>query len=133
MTALKSDGVRRLVLVDYGKNIYAFYRGARQAGLEALAVADDLYAADVSTRGDSCLLYRGLPIMPVRNALALSPDALVISNTSYVHAAHRAAALAGPGLVPVHNWFPPPGSPRPRVDQVGPEALRVGVESMVSC
>ncbi len=133
MTALRSDGVRRLVLVDYGKNVYAFYRGARQAGLEVLAVADDLYAADVGTCGDSCLLYRGLPIMPVRDALALSPDALVISNTSYVHAAHRAAALAGQASVPVHNWFPPPVSPKPRADLDGPEALRVGVESTVSC
>jgi hypothetical protein len=121
MAALKSAGVRRVVLADWGKNIYAFYRAARQVGVEVLAVADDLCAAAPALR------YRDVPLTTSSVARAVPADAWVISNTSYVHAAQRAAFLATQVAVPVHNWFPPPAGPADR------ESTRRGVESMVSC
>jgi GT2 family glycosyltransferase len=126
MAGLKSAGVRRVVFADWGKNIYAFYRAARQVGVEVLAVADDLYAAATAGGMLSAAWYRDVPLTSVSAALTLPADAWVISNTSYVHAAQRAPRLARRVTVPVHNWFLPPAAP-------GPQPGRLGVESMVSC
>jgi GT2 family glycosyltransferase len=117
MAALKSTGVRRVVLLDFGKNLYAFYRGAQAAGLEILAVGDAC--------GGPSAPYRDTRLVSLPEALAMPADALVISNTSYVHAARRATALAGRVSVPIHNWFPPP------LDT--PKALSVRIENMVHC
>ncbi len=122
MAALKkSAGVRRIVFADWGKNIYAFYRAARQAEVEVLAVAEE--------GASPALRYRDVPLASISAAVALPADAWIISNTSYVHAAERAGMLAGRVAVPVYNWFPPP--PAPPAPE--PETPRPGVESMVSC
>lgn len=101
MLALAEQGVRRLVLVDLGKNVYAFLRGAAAARLDVLAITDDRLA-------DPHRSYRGCPVVTLADALAQRPDALVVSNTSYVHAAVRTAALRDATDLPVHAWFAPP-------------------------
>jgi hypothetical protein len=102
MEQLSERGVRRIVLGDLGKNIYAFYRGAVAAGLVIVAVADDRFVSLGGRR------YRGIPIVPRHAVANWSHDAVVISNTSYVHAAAAAGELATISSAPVHNWFPPP-------------------------
>lgn len=96
--ALRTDGVRRVVLAELGKNIYPFFRGARQCGLEVLAVADDRFAAPNRR-------YRDIPVLPVTEALDLKPDAVIVSNTSPVHAERADVRLRGATEVPVHTWF----------------------------
>jgi GT2 family glycosyltransferase len=101
MKRLASQGVRRIVLVELGKNAYAFKRGAAAAGMKVLAIADDSLAAANRT-------YRGIPIVRTEAALMLEAEAYVVSNTSYVHAERRWKDLSGRTSRPVHNWFEPP-------------------------
>ncbi|MFQ5415063.1 MAG: glycosyltransferase family 2 protein [Phycisphaerae bacterium] len=102
-----------IVLAGFGKNIYAFHRAARRAGVQLRAIADDRFAAPGRT-------YRGLPIMTTDAAVAIQPDAFVISDTSYVHARKTqtnlarcldAAADTGNPTPPIHNWFLSPNAP----------------------
>jgi GT2 family glycosyltransferase len=99
--ALRTSDVRRIVLADLGKNIYAFWRGARVAGVEMAAIADDRFA-QVTSR------YRGIPVCRTEQAIELSADAWVISNMSYVHAGQRHEALRQRVDRPLAYWFPPP-------------------------
>ena len=110
MTELRAAGLRRVVLVDYGKNIYAFYRGARRAGLEILAVGDPAQAPAGDHGPASRAAYRDVPLVPPAEAVRLPADAYVISTTSYVYATQRQAELTGRTRAPVLNWFPAPGS-----------------------
>lgn len=101
MLALRQQGVRKIVLADWGKNAYAFLRGAIVAGVQVLAIGDDRFAAPGRT-------YRELPILPLDDALALGPDAVVVGNTSYVHAHERWLDLSRRTSRPAYNWFEPP-------------------------
>jgi len=111
---LRTCGIRRIVLAEFGKNAYAYFRAARLAGLKVVALADDGYAAAGRT-------YRGVAVIPLEVALRLDVDAFVISNTSYVHALARQEELVARTTRPVYNWFPPPRSsessqpPKPHV------------------
>lgn len=105
MTALRRDGVTDLVLADLGKNIFAFYRAARDCGLSIRAVADDRFAA-VARR------YRGIPIVPTPEIPAFKPDAVVVSNTAPVHAAATRLRLEASRSVPVYDWFGASSAPR---------------------
>ncbi len=104
MAELRAGGVRRITLIDFGKNLYAFYRGARLAGLQITGLGDDRVAGPPGLGRR----YRGLPVLTLTEALGVATDALVVSNTSYVHARQRAASLAA-GPVAVYNWFSAPG------------------------
>jgi GT2 family glycosyltransferase len=95
---LAQAGMRYVVLADLGKNIFAYYYGARCAGLEILAIADDRFARQGRR-------YRGVPIVPCMDALSLPADAIVVSNTSYVHAAETKRRLTPATRVPVLDWF----------------------------
>ena len=97
-TAVRRDGARRVVCAELGKNIYPFFRAARQCGLEIVAIADDRFAAP-----KRC--YREVPIVPVADALEMKPDAVIVSNTSPVHAELAAERLRAATDVPVYNWF----------------------------
>jgi GT2 family glycosyltransferase len=101
MQELAAEGQHRIVLADFGKNVYAFKRGADRAGLEVLAIADDFFAGAART-------YRGIPLVTTDAALALNPQAIVVSNTSYVHAERRRKELTGRTPTPVLSWFPRP-------------------------
>lgn len=92
------DGHRCVVFADLGKNVHAFVRAAEICGVEVLAIGDDRFAR---VAGD----YRRIPIMPLAAALALDATAIVISNTSYVHAAARARELRHRDARAVYCWF----------------------------
>ncbi|MFQ5422986.1 MAG: glycosyltransferase family 2 protein [Phycisphaerae bacterium] len=98
LQVLHETGVRRIVFADLGKNILAFHRAANAAGVRVVTIADDRFAAP--GRG-----YRGIPIRPVADALALEADAVVVSNTSPVHARLTRDALATRTTRPVYAWF----------------------------
>jgi GT2 family glycosyltransferase len=108
MNELRTRGVRRIVLADLGKNVYAFWRGARAAGLQVLAVGDDRFARPGR-------FYRDVRIVPLEQALRMHADAFVVSNTSYVHADARQRGLSRITRVPVYSWFPPPAEQMPEV------------------
>src|SRR6185437_15142944 len=59
--------LRRVVLVDLGKNIFAYWLAAQACGLEVLSIADP-------TLGCKRLKYRGLPILPDPDAARLPFD-----------------------------------------------------------
>ncbi|MFN0136613.1 MAG: glycosyltransferase family 2 protein [Phycisphaerae bacterium] len=101
MAELAATGVRRIVLADLGKNAYAFVRAAGACGVQILALADNRFATQHRR-------YRGVPIVTVDEAYSQKPDAVVIANTSYVHATRRAAELEQRGTASVYNWFPMP-------------------------
>lgn len=99
MRRLRDEGVRRILLGDMGKNVFAFWRGARMAGIETVAIANDDFGQTAGRR------YRGTAILPTAEALTLDYDAVVVANTSYAHAAERARDVARQTDRPIHDWF----------------------------
>jgi hypothetical protein len=98
MADLADSGIRRIVLADLGKNCYPYYRGARLAGISVSAVADDRFTAPGRH-------YRGIPILPADEALESAPEAIVVSNTSSVHATATATRLKSRTSRPVFDWL----------------------------
>lgn len=98
MVELANQGAKRIILADLGKNAFPFVRGAKLANLDTLAIADDRF-----TRPGRC--YRGIPILPTPQALAASPDAIVIANTAPVHAAATARRFPKNTACSVQAWF----------------------------
>ncbi len=68
-----ASGAKRIVIADYSKNIYATWRAARLAGLTITAIADD-GAAFAGQR------YRGIPILPVAQAIDAGTEGVIVSN-----------------------------------------------------
>lgn len=95
---LRHRGVNRVVGVDLGKNVYAFHRAAKLAGIDIAGIGDDRFALAGRT-------YRGAPVVSVDTALALSSDAVVVMNTAAVQAelTHRRVLLQT--QLPVFCWF----------------------------
>jgi len=106
MREIRAGGVRRIVLADLGKNVFAYYHGALDAGVIVQAIGDDHFAA-----AGRC--YRGVPILPLEDALALAPDAVVVANMSPVHADRTRRRLQAITSVPAHDWFAPGEHPSP--------------------
>ncbi len=73
MKTLASLGIRRIVLAGFGKNVFAFHRGATLAGLTIDAIADDR----IAQRGRR---YRNVEIMTLKDAFYREPDAVVVSS-----------------------------------------------------
>jgi GT2 family glycosyltransferase len=95
---LARQGVSRIVLADLGKNVYAFYRAAKQARVEVLAVADDRLA-------DPNRAYRGVPIVTADESVTLGAHAIVVSNSAAVFAEQTRRKLIERTPIPVHDWF----------------------------
>ncbi len=110
LTELHAEGVRRVVLADLGKNVYAFHAGAAQAGLKVPAIIDDGFAA----AGRS---YRGTPVDPSERVDRLAPDALIIANMSPVHANRTRQRLLQQFSLPIHDWFSRPAVPAPTANR----------------
>lgn len=94
---LGARGFCRLLFADLGKNIFPYYRAAVRAGLEVIAVMDDRFAGS----GRS---YRGVPIVTLQQGLALRADAVVVSNSSPVHAGLTESKLRSVTDLPVYRW-----------------------------
>ncbi len=68
-----THAVRRAVIAGFSKNLYATWRGCREAGVAVSALADDHEAY----QGMS---YRGVPVRPTVEAIAEGPDGVILSN-----------------------------------------------------
>jgi len=102
MTELASSGVRKIVLADLGKNVYAFVRGALESDITVCAIGDDRFTAPGRQ-------YRGIPVLPLDHALAETADAVVIANMSFVHGTNTYRQLIDRRLrIPLHWWFAAP-------------------------
>ncbi|MGD0137655.1 MAG: glycosyltransferase [Tepidisphaeraceae bacterium] len=82
--ATRKTSIRSILLIDVGKNIYAFWLAARELNLNIVAIADSRMAK-VGRR------YRGIPIVEDAAARALQFDAAVVANVSPVHSLLRAS------------------------------------------
>lgn len=98
MQRLACDGVHRVVLAGFGKNIHAFVQAAQRCCLEVAAIADDAFAQPNRT-------YRGVPIVPLAEGLSRNCDAVVVSNTSPEQARAMELAVRAATASPVHRWF----------------------------
>lgn len=83
MARLRDEGVRRVLFAPLGKNTLVYWRGARAAGIEVVAIADDRF------HGAGLLSYRGAPVLRVDDALSLAYDAVVIANSAPIFAAEE--------------------------------------------
>jgi hypothetical protein len=95
---LARDGTRRVVLADLGKNVLAFHLAVEAAGTRVTAIGDDRFARPGRR-------YRGCPILSLQAALQTRPDAVVVSNTSTVHAARTLEKVSLRFGGPVHCYF----------------------------
>ncbi len=102
MAELARTGVRNVVFADLGKNVYTFYQAAGEEGVSISAIGDDRFA-----QPGRC--YRGVPVVPLHQALQQRCDAVVVSNTALVFAAKTDQRVRGQTVCPVHSWFLPSG------------------------
>ena len=87
--AARAHGLKRVLFIDFGKNMLPYYLAARRAGLEVVAIADDKLGGDKRT-------YRKIPLVKDAAARAMAFDAAIVSNLSPVHAAQRRNAWRNP-------------------------------------
>jgi GT2 family glycosyltransferase len=80
----KANGLKRIAIADFSKNIYATYDGCVRAGLEITAISEN-HAAFAG------LNYRGIAVLPDDRAIAMQPDGVVISNVNpaQIHGVER--------------------------------------------
>jgi GT2 family glycosyltransferase len=93
-------GLRRVLFVDYGKNILPYWLGARDCGIDVVAVA----VADAPL-ARAARHYRGAPVLHDTDALRLTFDGVVVSNLSPVHAAARCEQWRMMCAAPVIDLF----------------------------
>ena len=96
--AVQEHGLKRVLFIDFGKNMLPFYLAARKCGLEVVAIADQKLGA----RGHR---YRRIPLHSDEMCRRFEFDAAIISNLSPVHAAQRRDAWRKSGTRPVIDLF----------------------------
>jgi GT2 family glycosyltransferase len=83
MREVKSQfGCERILFVDLGKNMLAYWLAAKRCGLKVVAIADAKLASTGKT-------YRGAMIVDDESASAMEFDVAIVSNLSPVHAQRR--------------------------------------------
>ncbi len=98
MAGLARNGVRSVGLASLGKNVWAFVRGAKLAGIQVTAVFDDRFCAEGRR-------YRGIPVLPIARVADPHFDALVVADMSPVHAEIARRAVRGVTKAEVHDWY----------------------------
>lgn len=83
-TVLRRHPARRVLLVDVGKNLYAYWRACRVLGVEITAIADD----KLGRYGRS---YRGVHVVRDEDARKMPYDLAIMANLSPEHTRRRAA------------------------------------------
>jgi GT2 family glycosyltransferase len=103
--AVKEHNLKRVLFVDFGKNMLPFYLAAKKCGLEVVAIADQKLCAPEGSAGEEVddggittvrgaksatdRRYRKIPILNDAACRQLQFDAAIVSNLSPVHAAQR--------------------------------------------
>jgi GT2 family glycosyltransferase len=98
----RRHSVWRVVLADFGKNIWPAYNACRSSGLQLRCIADDNPAFDG-------IEYRGLPIVPVRKAFEGGGiDGVILTNINPAQIDARLKTIGQhfPGPV-LRLWSPP--------------------------
>lgn len=98
---------KRVILADFSKNLYATYQAARRANLEIAAIADDNAAF-------AGLTYRGIPVLPVAEALGLAPTGVILSNINPAQCREKSAKLKSLFRGPVLSLWRPQYSAQTR-------------------
>jgi hypothetical protein len=80
--AKESTGCQRVLFIDLGKNMLAYWLAAKRCGLKVVAIADPKLA----TTGKK---YRDIAIVNDETARFMQFDAAIVSNLSPVHAQRR--------------------------------------------
>ncbi len=80
-------GIRRAVIADYSKNLFATWSAAGEAGVKTVAIADesDAFVGAV---------YRGVPVEKDELALSHRPDGVILSNVNPARIDRRLEALS---------------------------------------
>lgn len=104
MAQLAQLGTKRVILAGLGKNLFAFYRAAENAGIVPSAVADDRFA-----RPGRC--YRGLPVLSTSDAVALAHEAVVVCEQVAAHSVRCEKHWRACTDQPVHAWYSKPQAP----------------------
>ncbi len=95
-----THNVRRVVIADFSKNIYATYRACQKADLNIAAVSDNNHAY-AGTR------YRGIRIKDDRCALDASIEGIVLSNVNPARVGPRLAQLQDKFQGPILTLWQP--------------------------
>jgi GT2 family glycosyltransferase len=87
--------IRKVIIADFSKNLYAAWRACTLAGLEITALADERPAF-------AGMVHRGMPVLPLPQAIGRGADGIVLSNINPAQIEQRfealQAAFAGPVL-----------------------------------
>lgn len=94
--AKRQYGLRRVLLIDWGKNLFAYRRACELAGIGVVAIADPKLAGQT---------YHNLLVLTDAQAAGLAFDAAIVSNLSPVHAAARLAQWRSVTELPVIDLF----------------------------
>ncbi len=105
-------GLNRILLLDFGKNMLAYYLAAKTCGLEIVAVAD-------AKLGSPGRRYRDIPLIKDGAASRMKWDAAIVSNLSPVHAAQRYSSWLAQTDRPVIDLF----AGRDASEQLNPRML----------
>jgi GT2 family glycosyltransferase len=101
------EGVRRVVLIDLGKNIFPYLRAAKRCGMTVVAIADNRL-------GGNNFRYRGIPVLTDQAARRLEFDVAIIANFSVVHAEQRRVQWKAQQDRPVIDLFEDAETPNKR-------------------
>ncbi len=102
---LRDIGIRQIVGIDLGKNIYAFHRAAERSGIALAAIADDRFAMPGRE-------YRGIPIVQYERGLGTPCDAFVVCNMASAYAETSKMRFESETSRPVFGWYGDPTSER---------------------
>jgi GT2 family glycosyltransferase len=94
----RESNIRSIVLIDVGKNIYAYWLAAKQLNLPIVAIADSNLARPKRR-------YRGIPVLDDAAARRLYFDAAIVANMSPVHSQIRKSAWRTIESRPVIDLF----------------------------
>lgn len=95
---LQKQPATRVLLVDAGKNLYAYWAACQELGVEIAAIADDKL-------GSPLRRYRGVPVLSDQQARQFPHDLVIIANLSPEHAKRRLAEWQLKQSCPVVDLF----------------------------
>jgi hypothetical protein len=106
----RAHGLKRVAIADFSKNLYATFRGCREAGLDVRAIVDRNPAF-------AGITYRGTPI----NAAPPAVDGVVLSNVNPAQVERRVLDLCRTFDGPILRlWEPRKLGPR-----VAPQPIEI--------
>jgi len=94
----REQHIQRILFIDVGKNLHAFWLAAKKLDLQIVAIAD-------ANLGKPGRRYRGVPVMNDAAARALAFDAAILTNISPVHGPLRMSTWRSTDRRPIIDLF----------------------------